>query len=123
MNTATELSRPGLSPTVPMPRIRAEPFASVPVEETSSDGASWLSWRMSLAPEFFISVGADCGDGDRHVLEDLAAALSGNDDVARLRSAAACAAGLTAACSVGDAGVAVVAGALSLCKCRRRKVE
>ena len=57
MNTATELSRPGLSPTVPMPRMRAEPFASVPVEETSSDGASWLSARMSLAPVF-------CSDSD-----------------------------------------------------------
>jgi hypothetical protein len=52
MNTATELSRPGLSPTVPMPRIRAEPLASLPVEETSSEGASWFSCRMSVAPEF-----------------------------------------------------------------------
>ena len=33
-------------------RIRGVPFASDPVEETSSDGASWLSWRMSLAPLF-----------------------------------------------------------------------
>ena len=39
-NTGTELSRPGLSPTVPIPRIRAEPLASLPVDETSSDGAS-----------------------------------------------------------------------------------
>jgi len=30
-------------------------LASVLVEETSSDGASWLSWRMSVAPEFCIS--------------------------------------------------------------------
>ena len=52
MKVATELSRPGLSPTVPMPRIRAEAFDSLPVDDTSSDGASWLSWRMSLAPEF-----------------------------------------------------------------------
>ena len=52
MNTTTELSRPGLSPTVPMPRMRGEAFASVPVEDTSSDGASWFSWRMSFAPEF-----------------------------------------------------------------------
>ena len=43
------------SPTVPMPRTRADPFASVPVEETRSDGASWLSWRMSVAPLFCIS--------------------------------------------------------------------
>src|SRR3546814_3584057 len=34
------LSRPGLSPTVPMPRMRAEPLASDPVDETSSDGAT-----------------------------------------------------------------------------------
>ena len=52
MNTATELSRPGLSPTVPMPRMRADPFASLPVDDTSSDGASWFSWRMSVAPLF-----------------------------------------------------------------------
>src|SRR5690554_2994241 len=50
MNTATELSRPGVSPTVPMPRIRAEPLASLPVEDTSRDGASWFSSRMSLVP-------------------------------------------------------------------------
>ena len=50
MNTGTELSRPGLSPTVPIPRIRAEPLASDPVDDTKSDGATWLSWRMSLAP-------------------------------------------------------------------------
>ena len=61
MNTATELSSPGLSPTVPMPRIRAEPLASEPVEETSSDGATWFSWRMSLAPELD-SVSADTAD-------------------------------------------------------------
>jgi hypothetical protein len=35
-----------------MPRIRAEPLASEPVDETSSDGAIWLSWRMSFAPLF-----------------------------------------------------------------------
>ena len=57
MNTGTELSRPGLSPTVPMPRIRAEPLASEPVDETSSDGATWFSWRMSFAP-LFCSVSA-----------------------------------------------------------------
>ena len=61
MNTATELSRPGLSPTVPIPRIRAEPLASEPVDDTSSDGASWLSWRMSLAPEF-CSVSAETAE-------------------------------------------------------------
>jgi hypothetical protein len=38
-----------------MPRIRAEPFASVPVEDTSRDGASWFSWRMSVTPEFWSS--------------------------------------------------------------------
>ena len=38
-------------PTGPMPRMRGEPFASDPVEDTSSDGASWLSWRMSFAPD------------------------------------------------------------------------
>src|SRR5215213_2401424 len=53
MNTPTELSRPGLSPTVPMPRIRATPApASDEVDETSSDGATWLSCRMSLAPVY-----------------------------------------------------------------------
>src|ERR1043165_4567980 len=53
MNTPTELSRPGLSPTVPTPRMRATPApASDDVEDTSSDGASWLSWRMSDAPEY-----------------------------------------------------------------------
>ena len=53
MKTATELSRPGLSPTVPMPRMRATPApASDEVEDTSSDGDSCVSWRMSLAPEY-----------------------------------------------------------------------
>ena len=53
MNSATELSRPGLSPTVPTPRMRATaPLASDEVDETRSDGDTWLSWRMSLAPEF-----------------------------------------------------------------------
>ena len=55
MNTATELSRPGLSPTVPMPRIRADALASDPVDDTSSDGASWFNVRMSLAPLFCIA--------------------------------------------------------------------
>lgn len=54
MKTATELSRPGLSPTVPMPRMRAAPLASVPDEDTSSDGASWFNWRMSEAPLFYM---------------------------------------------------------------------
>ena len=81
MKTATELSRPGLSPTVPMPRILAEPFASEPVEETSSDGASWFSWRMSLAPLYLHLVAADSGHRDRNVLQHLAAALRGDDDL------------------------------------------
>jgi hypothetical protein len=82
MNTATELSRPGLSPTVPIPRIRGEAFASVPVEETSSDGASWLSWRMSVAPRILQRLARNRRNGERHVLQDLAAALGGDDDVA-----------------------------------------
>ena len=54
MKTPTEPSRPGLSPTVPMPRIRAVPApASEVVEETSSEGETWVSWRISLAPEFW----------------------------------------------------------------------
>src|SRR3546814_3087535 len=40
-----------------MPRIRADSLASEPVDETSSDGASWFSWRMSFAP-LFCSVSA-----------------------------------------------------------------
>ena len=56
MNTATELSRPGLSPTVPMPRMRGDALASLPVEDTSSDGASCVNPRMSLAPE----LASDC---------------------------------------------------------------
>ena len=52
MNTATELSSPGLSPTVPMPRSRAVALASDPVDDTISDGASCAIWRMSVAPEF-----------------------------------------------------------------------
>ena len=36
-----------------MPRIRAPPApASDEVDDTSSDGLTWVSWRMSLMPEF-----------------------------------------------------------------------
>jgi hypothetical protein len=36
-----------------MPRIRATAApASEVVDETRSDGDSWLSWRMSVAPLF-----------------------------------------------------------------------
>src|SRR3954447_13938238 len=53
MKMPTELSRPGLSPTVPMPRLRETPApASDEVDETSSEGATWLSCRMSLAPVY-----------------------------------------------------------------------
>ena len=52
MNSATELSRPGFSPTVPMPRIRAVKLTSLVAPETISEGASWLSARISLTPEF-----------------------------------------------------------------------
>ena len=53
MNTPTEPSRPGLSPTVPMPRMRATAApASDEVDETSNDGATWLSCRMSVAPVY-----------------------------------------------------------------------
>ena len=51
MKTATELSRPGFSPTVPMPRMRATAELSLVADDTSSDGASWFNWRMSLPPE------------------------------------------------------------------------
>jgi hypothetical protein len=53
MNTPTEPSRPGLSPTVPMPRMRATaPPASEVVEETSSDGETWFSCLRSVAPVY-----------------------------------------------------------------------
>ena len=64
-----------------MPRIRAEPLASVPVEETSSDGASWLSCADVGGAAILQRIGRDRGDGDRHVLKDLGAALGGDDDV------------------------------------------
>jgi hypothetical protein len=61
MNKATELSRPGLSPTVPMPRMRATPApASDEVDETSFRGHR--------------------GNGERHVAERLVAAGRGDDD-------------------------------------------
>ena len=41
-----------MSPTVPIPRIRAEPLASVPVDDTSSEGATCVRSRMSDVPEF-----------------------------------------------------------------------
>jgi len=51
MKMPTEPSRPGLSPTVPMPRMRATAAPpSDEVEETISDGATCSSWRMSVAP-------------------------------------------------------------------------
>ena len=39
---------------------------------------------MSVTPEFFISSPPIGGDGDRNVLQDLAAALGGDDDLAGL---------------------------------------
>ncbi|PAV92552.1 hypothetical protein WR25_25867 [Diploscapter pachys] len=60
MNTATELSRPGLSPTVPMPRRRAVALASDPVDDTISDGASCAIWRISVAPEFWSAAVLTC---------------------------------------------------------------
>jgi len=54
MKVATELSRPGLSPTVPTPRMRATaPEASVELEETSREGDNWFSCRRSVAPLFW----------------------------------------------------------------------
>ena len=42
-----------MSPTVPMPRIRATAApASDDVEETRSDGDTWFSCRMSVAPVY-----------------------------------------------------------------------
>ena len=95
MNTGTELSRPGLSPTVPMPRIRAEPFASEPVEETSSDGATWFSWRMSFAP-LFCSVSAltaeiATGTSDSSWARPCAVTTIGASALSSVVSAASCA--------------------------------
>jgi len=109
MNTATELSRPGLSPTVPMPRIRALPLASVPVDETRSDGASWLSERMSLAPEF-CRLSADTaltaiGTSDSAWLRRVAVMTISPRDSSP-SSAAADTAGVTEPAVVGEAAAA-----------------
>src|SRR3546814_6696778 len=53
MNTGTELSRPGLSPTVPMPRIRADPLASEPVDERSEEHTSELQSLMRISYAVF----------------------------------------------------------------------
>src|SRR5579859_152715 len=50
MTTPTEDSRPALSPTVPMPRMRAVVDASLVVEVTSRPGVSRVRSLMSLTP-------------------------------------------------------------------------
>ncbi len=78
MNTPTELSRPGLSPTVPMPRMRATPApASDDVEETSSDGETWLQLANVALRREFSSVSAV-----------IALTASGTSDSASLRRVA-----------------------------------
>ena len=52
MNSATEDSSPGFSPTVPIPRMRAVKLDSLVAPETISEGASWFSARKSVTPEF-----------------------------------------------------------------------
>src|SRR3990167_2892032 len=52
MNRPTDDSRPGFSPTVPMPRMRAEKLTSLVAPDTSSEGATCPSARTSLAPVF-----------------------------------------------------------------------
>ena len=60
---------------------------------------------MSVAPRILHFLGADRGDGDRNVLEDLASALGGDDDLVELRFGDGLRLGLDAACSVGDGSV------------------
>ena len=121
MNTATELSRPGLSPTVPMPRMRAEPLASDPVDETSSDGAKLVQLAdIGRAAEFFISspptavtaIGTSCSTWRR----PCAVMMISFWPVC----AAAWACGVTPACSVGEGVVALVLVSLF---CAKRRWE
>src|SRR5271156_2817433 len=51
MTTPTEDSRPGLSPTVPMPRIRAVVEFSEVVEVTVRPGVNTVRFLISVTPE------------------------------------------------------------------------
>ena len=84
MNTATELSRPGLSPTVPMPRIRAEPLASRAGRGNEQRRGELVELADVGRAGILHFVAADRGDRDRNVLQDLAAALGGDDDLVGL---------------------------------------
>ncbi len=101
-----------MSPTVPMPRIRAEPFASEPVDETSSDGATWFSWRMSFAP-LFCSVSAltaeiATGTSDRSCERPCAVTMIGVSSLSSVAASAAASAGASCA----KAGAATTAMAI-----------
>ena len=87
--------------------MRAVPLASDPVEETSSEGASWLSWRMSLAPLFWSDwlVTADTAIGtEESGLARRVAVMMISPPVSASASA------LSAACGAGDAASCASAG-------------
>ena len=113
INIATELSRPGLSPTVPMPRMRAPPApASDEVEDTSSDGLTWLRPRRSTAPEFLIvsAVIADTASGTSlsASLRRVAVTMMASESTASAARAALSTDAASTGASDGVAGGAVV---------------
>ena len=67
MNTATELSRPGLSPTVPMPRIRATPAGFGRGRGDQQRRRQLVQLADVAGARILQRLGGDRGDRERHV--------------------------------------------------------